>query len=47
MDFCKPDVIQGLSLNFNLFLEIFFRGADFKFQAKTQTFQEKFCIIRQ
>ena len=27
IDFCKPGVIEGLSLNFNLFLEIFFRGA--------------------
>ena len=27
IDFCKPEVIQGLSLNFNLFLEIFLRGA--------------------
>ena len=27
IDFCKPEVIQGLSLNFNLFLEFFFRGA--------------------
>ena len=27
IDFCKPGVIQALSLNFNLFLEFFFRGA--------------------
>ena len=33
IDFCKPRVLQGLSLNFNLFLEILH-----KCQVKTQTF---------
>lgn len=28
IDFCKPKVIQDLSLNFNLFLETFFRGTE-------------------
>ena len=27
MDFCMPDVIQGLLLNFSLCLEPFFNGA--------------------
>ena len=27
IDFCKPKVIQGLDLNFNLHLLIFLRGA--------------------
>ena len=27
IDFCKPEVIQGLELNFKLYLLIFLRGA--------------------
>ena len=37
IDFCKPGVIQGLSLNFYLFLEFFLEVH--KCQVKTQTFQ--------
>ena len=45
IDLCEPGVIQGcLSLNFNLFLDFFFRGAS---QVKTQTFQGKFYRIFQ
>ena len=36
IDFCKPGVIQGLSLNFILFLEIFLRGA--KVSSKNSNF---------
>ena len=39
-DFCKPGVIQGLPLNFNLVLEFFLELH--KCQVKTHTFQEKF-----
>ena len=39
IDFCKPGVIQGLFLNFNLFLEIFLEVH--MCQVKTQTFQGK------
>ena len=39
IDFCKPEVIQGLSLNFNLFLEFFFRGA--KVSSKDSNFSRK------
>ena len=27
IDFCKPEAIQGLDLNFNLYLLIFLKGA--------------------
>ena len=27
IDFCKPEVIQGLELNLNLYLSTVFRGA--------------------
>ena len=26
IDFCRPKVVHGLFLNFNFYLEIFFRG---------------------
>ena len=43
IDFCKPGVIEGLSLNFNLFLKTFLEVH--KCQVKTQTFQREFCRI--
>ena len=45
IDFCKPEVIQGLTLNFNLFLELFLEAH--RCQVKTQTFQGKFYRIFQ
>ena len=45
IDFCTPGVIQGLSLNFNLLLEMFFEKH--KCQVKTQTFPGKFYRIFQ
>ena len=40
IDLCKPEVIQGLSLDFSLFLEIFLEVL--KCPVKTQTFQGRF-----
>ena len=45
IDFCKPQVIQGLSLNFKLFLYFFLEMH--KCQVRTQTFQGKFYRIFQ
>ena len=45
IDFRKPGVIQGLTLNFNIFLKIFLDVH--KCQVKTQTFQGKFHKIFQ
>ena len=44
IDFCKPDVIQGLSLNF-IFIEIF--SDVHKCWSKIQTFQGNLYIIYQ
>ena len=39
VDFCKQKGIQGLSLNFDLFLEFFFTGA--KVSSKNSNFSKK------
>ena len=40
IDFSKPGIIQGLSINFKLFADIFLELH--KCQVKTQTFMERF-----
>ena len=40
IDFCKPGVIQGFDLNFNLYLLIFLKGAKLSTRSKQEVNKE-------